>query len=152
MDRMRPASLQCLSRVAGSAEGDVATFEPVVTFVRHTTTSLGDCTLISGTILVINSNCRFPHRLHISHRTFLHRTTSFINLLDVLYETKVYILSFSPFILRWSAAKGIGRVTGRLPREFGDEVVGAILEMFSSRESDKAWHGGCLALAELGES
>lgn len=52
-------------------------------------------------------------------------------------------------IVRWSAAKGIGRVTGRLPQEFGDEVVGAILELFSTRESDKAWHGGCLALAEL---
>lgn len=54
-------------------------------------------------------------------------------------------------ITRWSAAKGIGRVTGRLPQEFGDEVVGAILELFSTRESDKAWHGGCLALAELGK-
>ncbi|KAG0714956.1 Tubulin-specific chaperone D [Chionoecetes opilio] len=52
-------------------------------------------------------------------------------------------------VVRWSAAKGVGRVTGRLPREFGDEVVGAIMELFSSRESDKAWHGGCLALAEL---
>ncbi|XP_068211073.1 tubulin-specific chaperone D isoform X2 [Palaemon carinicauda] len=52
-------------------------------------------------------------------------------------------------IVRWSAAKGIGRVTGRLPQEFADEVVGAILELFSTRESDKAWHGGCLALAEL---
>ncbi|XP_071539059.1 tubulin-specific chaperone D isoform X2 [Panulirus ornatus] len=52
-------------------------------------------------------------------------------------------------VVRWSAAKGIGRVTGRLPQEFGDEVVGAILELFSTRESDKAWHGGCLALAEL---
>ena len=51
---------------------------------------------------------------------------------------------------RWSAAKGIGRVTGRLPRSLADEVVGAILEHFSIRESDKAWHGGCLALAELG--
>ncbi|KAK8745723.1 hypothetical protein OTU49_000345 [Cherax quadricarinatus] len=52
-------------------------------------------------------------------------------------------------VVRWSAAKGIGRVTGRLPQEFGDEVVGALLELFSTRESDKAWHGGCLALAEL---
>lgn len=52
-------------------------------------------------------------------------------------------------VVRWSAAKGVGRMTGRLPREFGDEVVGAILELFSSRESDKGWHGGCLALAEL---
>lgn len=55
------------------------------------------------------------------------------------------------FQYRWSAAKGVGRVTGRLPREFGDEVVGAILELFSIRESDNAWHGGCLALAELGK-
>ncbi|KAG7177956.1 Tubulin-specific chaperone D-like [Homarus americanus] len=52
-------------------------------------------------------------------------------------------------VVRWSSAKGIGRVTGRLPQEFGDEVVGALLELFSTRESDKGWHGGCLALAEL---
>ncbi|KAJ8961404.1 hypothetical protein NQ318_014649 [Aromia moschata] len=53
-------------------------------------------------------------------------------------------------IVRWSAAKGIGRVTGRLPKELADEVVGTVLELFSPRESDGAWHGGCLALAELG--
>jgi hypothetical protein len=54
------------------------------------------------------------------------------------------------FYFRWSAAKGIGRVTGRLPKELADEVVGSVLELFSPRESDGAWHGGCLALAELG--
>ncbi|XP_013417607.2 tubulin-specific chaperone D-like [Lingula anatina] len=53
-------------------------------------------------------------------------------------------------IVRWSAAKGVGRVTGRLPQELADEVVGSVLELFSLRESDAAWHGGCLALAELG--
>jgi hypothetical protein len=52
--------------------------------------------------------------------------------------------------IRWSAAKGIGRVTGRLPKELADEVVGSVLELFGPRESDGAWHGGCLALAELG--
>jgi hypothetical protein len=51
---------------------------------------------------------------------------------------------------RWSSAKGIGRVTGRLPKELADEVVGSILELFSPRESNEAWHGGCLSLAELG--
>ncbi|CAH0559200.1 unnamed protein product [Brassicogethes aeneus] len=53
-------------------------------------------------------------------------------------------------VIRWSAAKGIGRVTGRLPKELGDEVVGSVLELFSPREGDGAWHGGCISLAELG--
>ncbi|WAQ96622.1 TBCD-like protein [Mya arenaria] len=53
-------------------------------------------------------------------------------------------------IVRWSAAKGIGRITGRLPKELADEVVGSLLELFNLQESDGAWHGGCLALAELG--
>lgn len=51
---------------------------------------------------------------------------------------------------RWSAAKGIGRIVGRLNQELGDEVVSSILELLSSRENDNSWHGGCLALAELG--
>ncbi|CAG9860286.1 unnamed protein product [Phyllotreta striolata] len=52
-------------------------------------------------------------------------------------------------VVRWSAAKGIGRVTGRLPKDLADDVVGSILELFNPRETDGAWHGGCLALAEL---
>ncbi|XP_057310361.1 tubulin-specific chaperone D-like [Hydractinia symbiolongicarpus] len=53
-------------------------------------------------------------------------------------------------IVRWSAAKGVGRITGRLPEELADEVVGSLLELFTFSELDGAWHGGCLALAELG--
>ncbi|XP_056409176.1 tubulin-specific chaperone D isoform X2 [Hyla sarda] len=53
-------------------------------------------------------------------------------------------------IVRWSAAKGIGRLTGRLPRELADDVVGSMLDCFSFQETNNAWHGGCLALAELG--
>ena len=59
-------------------------------------------------------------------------------------------LSWELSIFRWSAAKGIGRVTGRLPKDLADEVVGSVLELFSARETDSGWHGGCLALAELG--
>ncbi|XP_051165406.1 tubulin-specific chaperone D [Leptopilina boulardi] len=53
-------------------------------------------------------------------------------------------------IIRWSAAKGIARITARLPIDLADDVVGFVLNLFSGRESDSAWHGGCLALAELG--
>ncbi|XP_026339570.1 tubulin-specific chaperone D isoform X2 [Ursus maritimus] len=53
-------------------------------------------------------------------------------------------------IVRWSAAKGIGRMAARLPKELADDVVGSVLDCFSFQETDNAWHGGCLALAELG--
>ena len=52
-------------------------------------------------------------------------------------------------VVRWSSAKGIGRVTERLPSDCADDVVGAVLEMCKDRENDSAWHGACLALAEL---
>ncbi|NWT72432.1 TBCD protein, partial [Prunella himalayana] len=44
----------------------------------------------------------------------------------------------------------IGRITGRLPKELADDVIGSLLDCFSFQETDNAWHGGCLALAELG--
>uniref|UniRef100_A0A8C3W5F8 Tubulin-specific chaperone D n=1 Tax=Catagonus wagneri TaxID=51154 RepID=A0A8C3W5F8_9CETA len=53
-------------------------------------------------------------------------------------------------VVRWSAAKGIGRMAGRLPKELADDVAGSVLDCFSFQETDGAWHGGCLALAELG--
>ena len=52
-------------------------------------------------------------------------------------------------IVRWSAAKGLGRITDRLPQSFGDEVVASVLMSFAEGAADSAWHGGCLALAEL---
>ena len=51
---------------------------------------------------------------------------------------------------RWSAAKGIGRLTSRLSRDMAETVVDAVLDLFSHSESGSAWHGGCLCLAELG--
>jgi len=52
-------------------------------------------------------------------------------------------------VVRWSAAKGVGRITMRLPKDMGDDVVSFVLELLSEDEDDGAWHGGCLALAEL---
>ena len=36
----------------------------------------------------------------------------------------------------------IGRITGRLPEELADEVVGSILELCQPIETDVGWHGG----------
>ncbi|KAH3743339.1 beta-tubulin cofactor D [Pelomyxa schiedti] len=52
-------------------------------------------------------------------------------------------------IVRWSAAKGLGRITGRLPISLADEVVAAVIELFSPHEQDSSWHGGYLCLGEL---
>ncbi|EFX61629.1 hypothetical protein DAPPUDRAFT_121279, partial [Daphnia pulex] len=49
----------------------------------------------------------------------------------------------------YSAAKGIGRLTSRLSKNFADQVIESIMELFSLWESDMTWHGGCLALVEL---
>ncbi|RUP45119.1 armadillo-type protein [Jimgerdemannia flammicorona] len=66
-------------------------------------------------------------------------------------------------IVRWSSAKGLGRITQRLHQELADDVIGSLLELFSentlptqdsdepdlSAVSDNTYHGACLAVAEL---
>lgn len=52
-------------------------------------------------------------------------------------------------VVRWSAAKGLGRIASRLPESYADEVVASVLSSFTESAPDSAWHGGCLALAEL---
>lgn len=55
-------------------------------------------------------------------------------------------------VVRWSAAKGIARITSRLPQEFALDVIDAVLAVFEDVQQfrvDAAWHGACLAIAEL---
>jgi len=62
----------------------------------------------------------------------------------------VQALTDQSTIVRWSAAKGIGRVTERLPAICADDVLDAILELCTKDyENDNTWHGSCLTLAEL---
>lgn len=56
----------------------------------------------------------------------------------------------SDTIVRWSAAKGLGRICMRVSQSFGQDIINAVLDVFNEEENqDVAWHGGCLALAEL---
>ena len=43
--------------------------------------------------------------------------------------------------VRWLAAKGIGRITNRLPKSLGDDVVGSVIEILNPLEQHEAWHG-----------
>jgi hypothetical protein len=52
-------------------------------------------------------------------------------------------------VVRWSAAKGIGRITQRLPAICAHDVIDAVMEYFEDIDNDQYWHGACLALAEL---
>ncbi|KAF6263485.1 armadillo-type protein [Scenedesmus sp. NREL 46B-D3] len=52
-------------------------------------------------------------------------------------------------VVRWSAAKGVGRLASCLPLELAEEVVDGVMTLLVPSEPDSAWHGGCLAIAEL---
>ncbi|RNF09907.1 putative tubulin folding cofactor D [Trypanosoma rangeli] len=58
-------------------------------------------------------------------------------------------LSHKDTVVRWSAAKGVGRICDRLPRVMAEDVIAAVLDVFSNEHSDSSWHGGLLAVAEL---
>ncbi|KAG5635354.1 hypothetical protein H0H81_011555 [Sphagnurus paluster] len=64
-------------------------------------------------------------------------------------------------IVRWSAAKGVARISERLPLEFADQVLETIMGLFSIHSitaaslydlpatAESPWHGACLACAEM---
>jgi len=69
--------------------------------------------------------------------------------LEFLIDFLVQGLKDKDTIVRWSAAKGIGRITSRLDLEMADDIVTSILSCFAPNENENSWHGGCLTLAEL---
>ncbi|PKA48420.1 hypothetical protein AXF42_Ash020938 [Apostasia shenzhenica] len=70
-------------------------------------------------------------------------------IVEEIIEQLLNGLRDSDTIVRWSAAKGIGRIAACLTSSLAEEVLFSILELFSLGEGDGSWHGGCLALAEL---
>lgn len=61
--------------------------------------------------------------------------------IEEVVEQLLYGLKSSSGDVRWLSAKGIGRVTNRLPKALGDEVVGSVIEILSPLEQHEAWHG-----------
>ena len=64
-------------------------------------------------------------------------------------------------VVRWSAAKGVARISERLPGEFTRQVVDTVIGLFSIHSiaiarlydipalAESTWHGACLSCAEL---
>lgn len=69
--------------------------------------------------------------------------------IEEVIEELIEALKDADLTVRWCGAKGVGRVAGRLNQQLADEVVGSVLELLSPSHTENAWHGGCLALAEL---
>ncbi|XP_057955692.1 tubulin-folding cofactor D isoform X2 [Malania oleifera] len=70
-------------------------------------------------------------------------------IIEEIIELLLSGLTDADTVVRWTAAKGIGRITSRLTSALSDEVLSSVLELFSQQKGDSSWHGGCLALAEL---
>lgn len=70
--------------------------------------------------------------------------------MDGVVDTLLCGLRDADTDVRWSSAKGIGRITCRLPTlELADQILEGVIDIFNDNENENAWHGGCLALAEL---
>ncbi|ORY54682.1 ARM repeat-containing protein, partial [Neocallimastix californiae] len=87
--------------------------------------------------------------------------------LEEIIEILLNGLKDKATIVRWSSAKGIGRLTQRLSKDLAADIIECVINLFSentlttgnnkesielvdiSTVSDDTWHGACLALAEL---
>jgi tubulin-specific chaperone D len=72
-----------------------------------------------------------------------------IDLLPRIIDVLLQGLCDIDTIVRWSAAKGLGRIAARLPSSCVEDINNAILELFSPLQLDSGWQGACLAIAEV---
>jgi tubulin-specific chaperone D len=73
----------------------------------------------------------------------------------------IHLCARQDTVVRWSAAKGVARISERLPREFTCQVVDTVIGLFSIHTiafaslydmpaiAESTWHGACLSCAEL---
>jgi hypothetical protein len=69
--------------------------------------------------------------------------------IEEILDKMISFLSDKDTVVRWSAAKGVGRLTMRLTKSLGMDIINAIIQQFEDKTNENFWHGGCLALAEL---
>uniref|UniRef100_A0A0K0EHP0 Tubulin-specific chaperone D n=1 Tax=Strongyloides stercoralis TaxID=6248 RepID=A0A0K0EHP0_STRER len=80
---------------------------------------------------------------------FLDCTDEQIEKLEVILATLLNGLKDPNSNVRNGAAKGLGRITSRLTKDFAEDIVNGIFEECFKDYDTISWHGGCLALAEM---
>ena len=68
---------------------------------------------------------------------------------EAVLSLLINCLSDSSTMVRWNAAKHLGRVTERLDADNASILLGEILNMLDDTNAENSWHGGCSALAEF---
>jgi len=74
-----------------------------------------------------------------------------------MYQKKSKRLSDSCFRDYWIKTrssvglqqKGLARLCERLPRDFAEQIVDSVVDLFVSNVNDATWHGTCLCVAEM---
>uniref|UniRef100_A0A0R3RS82 Tubulin-specific chaperone D n=1 Tax=Elaeophora elaphi TaxID=1147741 RepID=A0A0R3RS82_9BILA len=70
--------------------------------------------------------------------------------LEVILNTILEAMRDRDTDIRWAGAKGVGRIVSRLPKHLANDVLCNIIKFnFNLHSGNAAWHGGCLAVAEL---
>ncbi|KAI8870200.1 ARM repeat-containing protein [Ramicandelaber brevisporus] len=84
-----------------------------------------------------------------------------VEVLEVAVDLLLNSLCDKDTVVRWSAAKGIGRLTFRLPKSMALDITHSVVDLFAvdtfmetdslntDSVSEHTWHGATLAVAEL---
>ena len=75
-------------------------------------------------------------------------TESKFELLESVVEFLLDNLEDKEYIVRWSCAKGLGRICERLTKDMAEDILREIFLKFENL-SDYSFHGGCLAIGEM---
>lgn len=71
-------------------------------------------------------------------------------ILEILIDKILTSLVDREYIVRWSSAKGLGRLCERLTKGMVDDILNTVFDLFGETEENEfSWQGAVLAIAEL---
>jgi len=71
------------------------------------------------------------------------------SLVELVIDHLLGYLMDKEYIVRWSCAKGIGRICERLSKEMVDDIYANLFKFFDEGDNEYSWQGCCLCIAEL---